>query len=430
MADRVDTEQSESRVHHHYVGDGEAEAEVVSRDITQVTVDSSTQKIQNESFFQCHHLYKVDFSRATSLDTIGQWAFYECRSLCEMILPLSLVYIGSYAYYECSNLVDLELPYGLEVISAAAFSCCRSLVNITIPSTVRQLRVGTFSHCEGLESVELPSKLESIASEAFGACSSLKNIAIPMDTKVASNAFRACNSLLKACHIGKEENLNDNSTQQNNEIIVCVLKERLLHHPLHKICYYQSNTSGSQPITLASESLMQFAMDRDPLGMMPLHILSIAAKPNWKYIHTALQLEGGADACLHARDSWGHTPFDYLARNRNVDSASWKETLAILFWKRVLQLGLKTWRVAMVQKIGKVDGSLAKERGQSFREIDSKLKNYEARDRSSILELCLWKHELNSTISEVESSSIEASRVICRLTCCAEVVVPNVLVFL
>mmetsp|Transcript_10063 Transcript_10063/g.24009 ORF Transcript_10063/g.24009 Transcript_10063/m.24009 type:complete len:430 (+) Transcript_10063:35-1324(+) len=423
----VDTEESERRNHHHYVGNNEAE--VVSRDTTHVTVDSSTQKIHNESCFQCHHLCTVDFSHATSLDTIGQWAFYECHSLSEVIFPPSLVYIGSYAYYECSNLVDLELPQMLEVISAAAFSCCRSLTKVAIPSTVQQLRFGTFSHCQSLESVELPSKLESIASEAFSACSSLKNIAIPTNTKVASNAFRACNSLLTACHIGKEESPDDNSTQQNNEIIVCVLKERFLNRPLHKLCYHQSNTSGSQLVTLAPESLMQCAMERDPLGMIPLHILSISARPNWKYIQTALQLEGGADAFLYAKDSWEHTGYEYFAQNRK-SSVYWKETLAILFQKRVLRLGLEKWRVAMMQKIGEVDESWAEKRGRSFQEIDSKLKKYERKEKSSLLELCLWKHELDTTISELESSGTEASRITCRLTCCAEVVIPNVLGFL
>ena len=201
MSDSVlaDTEHLERHSHHLYIGDGEAG--VLSREITHVTVDSSAKKIQNESFFQCHHLCKVDFSNVASLDTIGQWAFYECRSLREMILPPSLIFIGSYAYYECTNLAKVEFPHGLEVISASAFSCCRSLTKVVIPSTVRQLRFGTFSHCQSLESAELPLELESIASEAFGACPTLKNIAIPKHTNVASNAFRACLSLLAACQI-------------------------------------------------------------------------------------------------------------------------------------------------------------------------------------------------------------------------------------
>ncbi|KAL3943740.1 MAG: hypothetical protein SGBAC_002163 [Bacillariaceae sp.] len=430
MADSivVDTEQFERRKHHHYVGNGETE--VVSRDITHITVNSLTQKIQSESFFQCHQLCKVDFSHATNLDTIGQWAFYQCRSLCEMILPSTLVYIGSYAYYGCSNLVDLDLPQSLEVISAAAFCCCRSLAKVAIPSAVKQLRAGTFSHCESLESVEVPSKLEYIASEAFCACSSLKNIAIHMDTRVASNSFRACNSLLKACYIGKEENPVDNSTQRNNEVIACVLMERFLKHPLHKICYHESNNSGSLPVAKTSESWKEWAMERDLLGMMPLHILSISAKPNWKYIQTALQLQGVADAFLYAKDSWNNTAFDYFVQNRNINLVSWKEALTNLLQKRYLCLGLKAWQLAVVEMIDDVDASWGEERSRSFQDIDRELKTYERKEISSLLELCLWAHELDTTIPEIESSATEASRMTCRLTCHVEVVIPNVLVFI
>src|SRR6056300_361239 len=104
---------------------------------------------------------------------------------------------------------------------------------------------------------------------------------------------------------------------------------------------------------------MEFQMERDLLGMIPLHILSISTKPHWEYIQAALRLEGGPDLFLFAKDRWENTAFNYLVQNRKVDSNAWKETLANLFRNRVLSLGLEKWQREIVNAIEQVDPSCA-----------------------------------------------------------------------
>ncbi len=66
------------------------------------------------------------------LTTIGQSAFYGCKSLTGIQLPKGLTTIGQSAFYGCSSLTGIQLPKGLTTIGQSAFSGCKSLTLVVV----------------------------------------------------------------------------------------------------------------------------------------------------------------------------------------------------------------------------------------------------------------------------------------------------------
>ena len=68
---------------------------------------------------------------------------------------------------------------GTRIICNYAFSDCSSLSNIVIPDSVTDIGNFAFSRCCSLSEIVIPSSVTSIGNRAFSRCSSLKYISIP-----------------------------------------------------------------------------------------------------------------------------------------------------------------------------------------------------------------------------------------------------------
>ena len=88
-----------------------------------------------------------------------------------------------YELFECLN-KDIKkaiIPKNIEgypvtSIGAYAFYNCTSLKNIIIPDNVTSIGKSTFENCTGLTSITLPPGVTSIGSDAFWNCEKLKHI--------------------------------------------------------------------------------------------------------------------------------------------------------------------------------------------------------------------------------------------------------------
>ena len=175
---------------------------------------------------------QVTYNNVTySITSIGDEAFYYCRSLASVTIPNSVTSIGDEAFYSCSGLASITIPnsvtsigdkafygcYGLESVNISDLSAwCRIdfsnylsnplfygnlylngglITDLAIPDGITEIKAYAFYSCDGMASVTIPNSVTSIGSEAFRDCSGLKELTIEHGKETISieeNAFYNC----------------------------------------------------------------------------------------------------------------------------------------------------------------------------------------------------------------------------------------------
>ena len=174
-----------------------------------------------------------------SVTSIGEQAFFDCKSLTSVTIPNSVTSIGNLAFVNCIGLTSITIPNSVTIIGPNAFIDCIGLTSITIPESVTSIDSYAFYGCyfkpesfvnnssltsdnnwgatfcdeetnDGLiiinnvvvrcrpvaVSVTIPESVTGIADRAFQGCSSLTSVIIPNSvTNIGNSAFRECTSL-------------------------------------------------------------------------------------------------------------------------------------------------------------------------------------------------------------------------------------------
>ena len=110
--------------------------------------------------------------------SIGDNAFFECKSLVSVTIPNTVTSIGQQAFIYCEALTTVVIPEGVTMIDSLAFCFCGNLTNVTIPSTVENLGWGAFKGAQ-MTSVVIPDGITSIPANLFEWNESLQSITIP-----------------------------------------------------------------------------------------------------------------------------------------------------------------------------------------------------------------------------------------------------------
>ena len=154
----------------------------------------------------------------TNIETIPDYAFYNCSFLTEINIPSSVNNIGSYAFYNCSNLKNIKIPNSVTKINAGTFGGCESLTGVVLPQNVTSIGAYAFSGCgrlkelimqkdvksigdyafsrSGLTSVTIPDSIGLIEDCTFNGCINLVEVKIPDSiTSIGDSAFRDCGAL-------------------------------------------------------------------------------------------------------------------------------------------------------------------------------------------------------------------------------------------
>ncbi len=157
-----------------------------------VTVPEGVRELRAECFARNQSLERV--SLPSTLERIGEDAFYFCHNLTEVNIPQNVKWIGYSAFKE-SGISSITLPKGLEGIDENAF-VKTPITEITIPNSVKYLGRAAFEECEQLTSVKLSEGLVSVESSLFENCTSLKTLTFPQGVRfIDYGIFNGCKEL-------------------------------------------------------------------------------------------------------------------------------------------------------------------------------------------------------------------------------------------
>ena len=136
-----------------------------------------------------------DKINGTEVISIGDSAFWDCRSLTSITIPEGVTSIGDFAFDLCLNLTSITLPNSLTCIGSYGFATT-DLTSIIIPENVKSIGCEAFYNCSELKKVVLPEGITRIASKTFANCRSLTSITIPDSvTSIGKGVFFNCPKL-------------------------------------------------------------------------------------------------------------------------------------------------------------------------------------------------------------------------------------------
>ena len=166
------------------------------------TLDLSNASIVEggDYYYYYEHTYSsLSVKNYTSNNTVGDYMFYDCDLLQNIILPNNIVLIGKYAFSGCSFLKSVEISNAINTIEYEAFSECDGLETITIEgSGLTTLKSHVFMNCDALSSVIIGDGVISIDSSLFLDCHNLREVTIGNNVSyIPDMTFAYCNSLKK-----------------------------------------------------------------------------------------------------------------------------------------------------------------------------------------------------------------------------------------
>ena len=124
--------------------------------LQSIDIPASVTEIDDRAFENCRSLKSITFggsansapgryntplASTSQLERIGNWAFYNCHELQNLVIPEGVKEIGDGAFYGCVYLGGLTLPASVRAIGDNSFALCAKLekivVNAPVPPTIQ-----------------------------------------------------------------------------------------------------------------------------------------------------------------------------------------------------------------------------------------------------------------------------------------------------
>lgn len=108
--------------------------QILDKTITEINIPINLTQVGDYTFYACTQLTTVNFTEPTQIESLKSYAFADCSSLTNIVLPNTLKTIGDYCFRNCTSLTSITIPDSAETISSTAFSGCTNLTSIKIPT--------------------------------------------------------------------------------------------------------------------------------------------------------------------------------------------------------------------------------------------------------------------------------------------------------
>ena len=174
------------------------------KNLKELDLSETTLTTLPKSLFEGRQYLLTWLTLPRQLETIGERAFWDCYSLCDMALPATLTTIGNYAFRNCYSLDRVIIPENVSVGSSAY--------------------TGT-----GVRSISFPSSLKTVPELICYECPDLVNIQFNGQTEIGGRAFSRCNALLKVAVPEGVEKLGQGAFEQCNQLATATLPSTLIY---------------------------------------------------------------------------------------------------------------------------------------------------------------------------------------------------------
>lgn len=152
---------------------------------------------------------ETSYTIPSGVVTIGSYAFYH-SNLESIIIPSSVTTIENTAFGNCKNLAKIDIPNSVTKIGMMAFDNCSKLSTVKLSDNVSEIKMMTFSYCTSLQTFTFGKNVSEIDGTAFSGCASLKSFEVdegnPMLSSIEGVLYTKDGKKLLKCPIALYSN--------------------------------------------------------------------------------------------------------------------------------------------------------------------------------------------------------------------------------
>ena len=129
---------------------------------------------------------------------------YNNSDVKKIVIEDDVTSIGDAAFFHCRSLKSITIPDSVTSIGKDAFEACNSLSSITLSNNITSIGDAAFYDCSNLKSITIPDSVTSIESAVFYNCTSLKTISLSCKSSLKKSDFGDQSDLVSASHTLKK----------------------------------------------------------------------------------------------------------------------------------------------------------------------------------------------------------------------------------
>ena len=156
----------------------------ISAKITEIVIEDGVTSVGN---YALQNTAAVKITISDTVETIGDYGFFDISAVEELNLGACLKTIGKWAFTGGFKLKKLVLPDGLVSIGEHSFANCHIIEELIIPDSVVTIGDYAFSYCRRMKKLYLGASVKTFPIRAFDACEAIEEIQVSEDNQYYSN---------------------------------------------------------------------------------------------------------------------------------------------------------------------------------------------------------------------------------------------------